>query len=155
MNVHDWPEQPPEMEYTPLSEKEQDVLNRMIEGQEVYVEVEEGGGGYHFGYHPNPEITSGDKRIQVKFPMEFTQPEGITVPVTHLDLKLKTRNHEKIAHTTEHTYFNGEPLGVTAGLQVDLIWDLMVDEISDEFQGDILPRIKGEKVASEEDYKEE
>ena len=129
--------------YTPLSETEQDAVSRMVEGQDLMVEVE------GWGYHPNPTVTSGDKRIQVKFPMVFDKPEGIEVPVRYFDLKLKLRNGKVLVKSRESTYFNGKPLRITAGIQINLTWDLMIDEIPKEARGLVLPDVKGKKVASD------
>lgn len=128
--------------YTPLSATEQDVVGRMIEGQDLYVEV------VGWGFHPNPTITSGDKRIQVRFPIEFTKPEGLVMPVRKLQLELKVRDGRTVFRDTKPTIINGQPLQVSAGVQIDLIWDIMLDSISEDARKLVLPEIQGERVGT-------
>jgi hypothetical protein len=131
-----------EFKYTPLTASEQDAVQRMQEDQELMVEVED------WGYHPNPDISVGDKRIKVKFPMVFERPEGISLPVRHFDLKLKLRNGRVLVETRESTLHNGKPLSVTAGTQVALEWDLMIDEIPEDVRDLVIPNVQGDRVAS-------
>lgn len=128
--------------YVPMLEEEQDVLHRMLEQSDLYVEV------VGWGYHPNPAITVGDKRIQIRFPMEFVKPVGIEVPVTQFRLRLKMRDGRTVAETVESTMYNSQPLYITAGMQVDLVWDIAVDKLSEEMKRLVLPGIRGKKVAS-------
>jgi hypothetical protein len=129
--------------YEPLTNNEQEVLQRMIEGQDVYVEVES------WGYHPAPQMTAGDKRLQVRFPLTFTRPTGgIIAPVTQLRLHLKMRDGRTIFSDTKSVCVNYKPLPVSAGLQIDLIWDIALDRISAEFQSLIMPGIRGKKAMS-------
>lgn len=128
--------------YIPLSTKEQDVLQRMLEQDEMYVEV------VGWGFHPNPTITAGDKRIQIRFPMEFTKPVGVDVPVKYFELRLKRRDGKTLASSTESTIYNNQPLYVTAGMQIDLVWDLALDRVSDELTKEVIPGIKGKRVGT-------
>jgi len=130
------------IKYKPLKDNEQEVLLRMIEGQNVYVEIE------GWGYHTSPEITAGDKRVQVRFPMKFTKPEGVYVPVSSFTLVLKTREGREIFRDVKSTYQNWKPLMITAGTVIDLIWDIALASISPEFQRLIMPGVKGKEVMS-------
>jgi len=130
------------MNYTPLLHDEQEVLLRMIEDQAAYVEIE------GWGYHSNPKITAGDKRVQVRFPMEFSKPVGISVPVHSFKLILRLRDGRKVFEDTKSVAYNNNALWVQAGLCIDLIWDIALDKISDEFQRIFLPGTKGKKVMS-------
>jgi hypothetical protein len=128
--------------YEPLKEDEQEVLQRMIEGQDVYVEVE------GWGYHPHPTLTAGDKRLQVRFPMEFTKPKNIAVPLTEMVLILRHRDGREIFRDRKSTLMNGQAPLVSAGLCLDLIWDIALAKISPEFQRLIMPGVRGEQVMS-------
>lgn len=127
--------------YVPLAADEQDTVQRMLEQDDLYVEVVD------WGFHPNPTITAGDKRIQVRFPMEFTRPQGIEIPVTRFRLRLKMRDGRTVAETVESTVYNNQPLYVTAGMQIDLVWDLALEKVDDEVKNLVLPGIRGKKVA--------
>ena len=130
------------MSYIPLLEDEQEALQRMIEGEDAYVEI------VGWGYHGTPTITAGDKRIQVRFHMEFVKPVGVSIPVKFFTLRLKLRNGHIVFEDTKTTVFNGLPLFVSAGLQIDMVWDISVDKLSKEFQDTFLPGIKGRVVAA-------
>jgi len=128
--------------YVPLTETEQDVIQRMIEGQDIYVEVVD------WGFHESPKLIAGDKRIQVRFPMEFVKPVGVTIPVYYFKLRLKGRSGRILATTVESTVYNNQPLMITAGMVIDLVWDLALDKVSPELQQMVLPGIRGKQVAS-------
>jgi hypothetical protein len=126
-----------DIRYIPLNDNEQEVLQRMIEGQDVYVEIE------GWGFHPSPKITAGDKRVQIRFPMEFSKPEKITVPVRQFVLILKTRGGREIFRDIKSTMHNFQPLYVTAGTVIDLIWDIALASIDPAFQDLMMPGIRG------------
>jgi hypothetical protein len=113
----------------------------MIEGQDLYVEV------VGWGYHSSPKVVAGDKRIQIKFPMEFVKPVGVTIPVYFFKLRLKDRSGRLLAESTESTVYNNQPLPVTAGMYIDLVWDLALEKVSPELQSMILPGIRGKVVS--------
>lgn len=127
--------------YVPLLDDEQETLQRMIEGQDVYVEV------VGWGYHSTPTITAGDKRVQIRFRMEFVKPVGISVPVNQFTLRLKLRNGRTVFQDTKSVRYNNRSLSVTAGVCLDMVWDIALDKISAEFQKQFLPGIKGKEVA--------
>jgi len=126
--------------YTPLLDDEQESLQRMIEGQDAYVEV------VGWGYHNNPTITAGDKRLQVRFMMEFVKPVDIQVPVNFFTLRLKLRDGRTVFEDTKSTRYHNQALPVTAGLQIDLVWDIALDKISTEFKRIFMPGTKGKTV---------
>lgn len=128
------------MRYNPMTDNEQEALQRMIEGQDVYVEV------VGWGFYPTPTLTVGDKRLQVRFPMEFTRPLDISIPVRSLTLRLKNRQGQLIFSDTKPTLHQNQPMLVTAGLRIDLIWDIAVDKVSPEFQRTLLPGYKGTTI---------
>lgn len=131
--------------YTPLTASEQDALARMQEGQDLYVEV------VGWGFHPNPKITLGDKRLAVHFPMEFTKPEGVYVSIQSLQLQLRMRDGTIVARDTKSTMYNYQPLQVTAGMVVDMIWDISIDHIPEHLKGKVLPSLRGKRVATIKD----
>lgn len=136
------PRQPRFANYKPLSEREEDAINRMTEREDLMVEIE------GWGYHVNPDISVGDKRIQIKLNMEFTRPKGIEANVKQFHLKLKMRDGRVLAESIESTIQNYQPLKVTAGRQVGMVWDLAIDEVPDDVIGTVIPETRGEKQAS-------
>lgn len=134
--------QPVYSKYVPMLDDEQDVVQRLLEQDDLYVEVVD------WGYHPKPLITAGDKRVQVRFPMEFVKPVGIEVPVTHFRLRLKMRNGRILLETVESTVFNNQPLYITAGMQIDLVWDIAIDSLSEDIKRLILPGFRGRTIST-------
>lgn len=139
--------------YTPLTNDEQDVLSRLIdEGRELYVEVRaldcsgEDKRIVSEGFHPEPEITWGDKRIQVQFPLEFTRPSVLT-PIHALHLQLKMRDESVLVDDIQPARGpNGNAIRIMEGTTLDLIWDVMIDRIPDRFQKRIRPGLTGKTI---------
>jgi hypothetical protein len=115
-------------DYIPLSDNEIDVVHKMVDGQELYVEV------VGWGYHPSPKIIAGDKRIQVRFPLEFNRPD-FSVPVHYFDIALKLRNGREVYkdRLPVSDPYQGGPVMITAGVLLDMVWDISVGAISPDF----------------------
>lgn len=128
-------------EYTPLSTKEIDALHRMVDGQELYVEI------VGWGFHPNPKMIAGDKRIQIHFPLEFTYPE-IAQHLPYVDLVLKLRDGtELVRERLPVQQQTGEKVYVHAGIVMDMIWDMSIDRIDSTLVRRLTPGIRGKKIA--------
>ena len=126
--------------YTPLAPNEIDAIHRMVDGQELYVEV------IGWGFHPNPDITAGDKRIQIRFPMEFSKPE-IAQPVHYLDLALKLRDGTLLIQDRMGVVGpDGGTLYVQAGMLMDLVWDVSVDRVDPKLVRHVRPGVRGTKI---------
>ena len=128
-------------DYEPLTDDEQEILQRLKDDNDLYVEIKD------WGYHLNPHITVGDKRIQVRFPMHFVKP-FFPQPVWSFTLLLKTRDGRTLYQSKESTMYDNQPLMVQAGLDVDLAWDIQIGQISAEFQSLIRPGFVGRQVMS-------
>lgn len=127
-------------EYTPLAPNEIDAIHRMVDGQELYVEV------VGWGYHPNPQVIAGDKRIQIRFPLEFSKPD-IAQPVYYFDLALKLRNGTTLIQDRMAVAGpDGGILYVQSGLLLDLIWDVSIDRIDPNFVRYVRPGVRGTKI---------
>jgi hypothetical protein len=126
--------------YRPLVDNEQEALLRMIEGQDAYVEIE------GWGFHSAPKITAGDKRLQVRFQLEFSKPAFYQVAVRELTLVLRLRDGREVFRDTKSVVYSGQPLMVQAGVCLDLVWDMALDSISQDFLDIFLPGFKGKKV---------
>lgn len=140
--------------YTPLTDDEQDVLSRLVdEKKAVYVEVQalhrnsDGDASVvSSGFHPEPRITWGDKRIQVRFPFEFTEP-GFFVRVHAIHLKLKMRDGTVLTEDVLPAQGpDGNPVRVMEGTQLDLVWDVMLKGISSDLRKRLRPGLKGKTI---------
>lgn len=110
-----------------LAPDERAVVQRMVDQQELYVEVVD------WGFHPDPQITFRNKVMIVRFPMVFDRPQGFTIPVKNFHLKLKDRSGNILASAVESTYVDYQPLPVTAGMQIDLEWAIEFHKLPKDF----------------------
>lgn len=109
--------------YTPLTLVEQDLLTRLTSAQEVYVEV------VGWGYHSNPTVTSGDKRLQVSFPLQFTAPK-VVMPVSSFHLRLKLRDGSVLYEEEKRL---PHALPIQEGVCLHMIWDIAFSALPDAF----------------------
>ncbi|OHD25088.1 MAG: hypothetical protein A2Y38_02780 [Spirochaetes bacterium GWB1_59_5] len=104
--------------YVPLSEDEQEVLDRLVQMKDVRLII------HGWGVIEQPVLVVGEHRVTVKFRITFKAPAEPTA-VHFFDLELRT-------HQTGITLFrkrmpctyNEQPLIVQAGLYLDLAWDI-------------------------------
>lgn len=117
--------------YVPLSEDEQEVLNRIVEAQDLEIHV------IGWGVVQKPLITFGDKRVSLVFRMSFNAP---ALPrLTHFfDLELKTISGISLLR---QRYPLNPPQGVEvmAGMYLDMAWDIAIDHMSPELVKAIKP----------------
>lgn len=108
--------------YVPMSEDEQEVLTRLIEADDLEVVV------VGWGILTKPKVTLGDKRLAVRFTLNFNAPD-VPMKVWFFDMELRTRSG-LILHAERHpTLYGNEPLVVHSGISMDLIWDIAIDRI--------------------------
>lgn len=123
--------------YVPMSETEQEVLERLTEKDDLMVVVH-GWGNVH-----QPEITFGDLRIAVKFRLDFDRPET-PMEVPWFDLELKTRSGMSLFGPDRlPTIYNGKPFKVCAGVFVDMVWDIAVHKMDPKIVKIIKPHAIG------------
>jgi hypothetical protein len=116
-------------QYTPLTHREQDALLRLATDQDFYVEI------VGWGFHNSPKVTTGDKRIQVAFPLEFTAPSFI-MPVSSFHLRLKLRDGTVVY---EEEMSCGGSIPVTEGVRLDLVWDISFGKLPEV----LVSRVRG------------
>ena len=108
--------------YVPMSEDEQEALSRLIEADDLEVIV------VGWGILTKPKVTLGDKRLAVRFTLNFNAPD-VPMKVWFFDMELRTRSG-LILHAERHpTLYGNEPLVVHSGISMDLIWDIAIDRI--------------------------
>lgn len=104
--------------YVPLSEDEQEVLDRLVQLKDVQLLI------HGWGIIDQPTMVVGEHRVTVKFRITFKAPATPT-PVHFFDLELRT-------HQTGITLFrkrmpctyDNKPIIVQAGMYLDLAWDI-------------------------------
>jgi hypothetical protein len=104
--------------YTPMSEDEQEVLNRLIATRDMDVFIK--GWGFIKGVEG---AIAGDLRLAIPIIMDFDRPE-IPMKVFHFDLELRTSSGILLFKERQSTMYNGQPLLVSAGTHLSMIWDI-------------------------------
>tara|TARA_Y100000310_G_scaffold127207_1_gene126253 strand:- start:2469 stop:3191 length:723 start_codon:yes stop_codon:yes gene_type:complete len=122
--------------YVPMTETEQEVLQRLGESNDLELVV----GGW--GTIPNPVLTVGDHRLRIDFRVTF---KGLLVaqPVYHLDLELRLGNGMSVYKDRKPTLIDGKPLEVFEGLFIDMQWDIAIKHMDPEFVRLIKPGATG------------
>jgi len=108
--------------YVPMSEDEQEALSRLIEADDLEVVV------VGWGILTKPKITLGDKRMAIRFTLNFNAPD-VPMRVWYFDLELRTRSGLTL-HVERHpTLYGNEPITVYSGISMEMIWDMAIDRI--------------------------
>lgn len=123
--------------YTPMSDVEQEVLDRLVESGDLMLEVVGWGRIEHL-----PDIRFGDLRIQIPFKMVFTKPD-YPVPVHHFDLRLKTRSGLVLHEERMPALYDGKPIEVFAGLELHMVWDIAIQHMDPKVVKAIKPAAYG------------
>ena len=106
--------------YTPMSEDEQEVLDRLIAARDLDVTVK--GWGYVRGVQAGK---AGDLRIAIPLTLDFERPE-VPIPVHYFDLELRTGSGILLFAERQSTIYNNAPLMIGAGTSLQMVWDLAI-----------------------------
>ncbi len=122
--------------YTPMSETEQEVLVRLVEQGGLRVHI------VGWGYVDNIKPSFGDLRFSVPLVLDFDRP-AVPVPVHHFDLELRTPDGLLLFADRQPVTYNNQPLWVSAGLSITMIWDIAIKAMNPEFVKRMLPGATG------------
>ena len=106
--------------YTPMSETEQEVLERLIATRDLDVFIK--GWGHIKGVEGT---VAGDLRLAIPLIMDFDRP-AVPMPVYHFDLELRTGSGILLFKERQSTMYNGQPLLISAGTHLSMIWDIAI-----------------------------
>lgn len=124
--------------YVPMSETEQEVLERLVERDDLMVVV------HGWGLVHKPLVKFGDLRLSLTLHLEFDRPPPPGQPVHWFDLELKTRAGLRLFGPDRlPTIYNGQPLQVSAGMTLDMVWDIAIQAIPPELVKIIKPHAIG------------
>lgn len=123
--------------YVPMSDDEQDALERMVSSKDLELVI------HGWGILQNPRIQFGDFRVRIDFRLDFNAPEH-PINVHFFDLELKVRG-------TQITLFkkrmpimvNGQPIQVQAGMYLEMAWDIAIDHMDPKLVKMYLPGLRG------------
>jgi hypothetical protein len=124
--------------YTPMTEIEQEVLDRLRESEDLEVIVK------GWGEIESPKIRFGDLRLSIPINITFNAPT-VHVPVYYFDLILKMRGEEGpiLFQKREDAVYDGKPLMVGAGTNLQMTWDIAIQQIDPKFVKMIVPGARG------------
>ena len=109
--------------YTPMSETEQEVLERLVQTRDLIVKI------VGWGILPHPKAVFGDLRVAVPIQITFDAPE-IPIPVRHFDLELWSRTYGVLLFKERQSaIYNNQPLMISAGFQLSMIWDIAIQRM--------------------------
>ena len=126
----------PHGNYTPLSEDEQEVLERLALAGQYKVVIKD------WGHVDKPRVRFGDARLELTWNMVFDRPEA-PMPVYFFDLELRTHSGILLSAERLPVITGGQPLQVCAGIQVRLAWDIQIKKIDPQVVRAIKPGVVG------------
>lgn len=106
--------------YTPMSEDEQEVLDRLIAARDLDVFVL--GWGHIKGV---AAAKAGDLRLSIPLTLDFDRPE-VPVPVYYFDLELRTGSGILLFSERQSTMYDNQPIMVGAGTHLQMVWDIAI-----------------------------
>lgn len=126
--------------YTPMSETEQEALDRLRTSQDLVLEVS------GIGEIPleQTNIIIGDHRLGIRFQITFQTQGNKVQTVPYLDLHLRTR--QGITLFKERQPFrdiHGNAMMVSTGMTIPMQWDIGINQIDEKVVKAIMPSAVG------------
>lgn len=107
--------------YVPMSEDEQEVVARLIESDDLEVNI------VGWGVAPQAKYVVGDHRVGIVFEMRIDRPDlSAPVPLHFLDLELRTRAGMLLFGERLPTAVNGVAPQVANGMSLVFAWDIAI-----------------------------
>lgn len=122
--------------YVPMSETEQEFINRLIEAQDIQVRV------HGWGIVPNPTVKLGDQQVIIPLTLKFDRPE-IPMAVKSFDLELLTGSGVSLFRETQSCVYDGQPLLVGSGTRIDMIWHIAIRAMDPKLVKALMPGVTG------------
>jgi len=117
--------------YVPMTETEQEVLDRLIQSHDLEIEIK------GWGIVRNPWASFGDHRLGLQWTLVFNKPP---VPVYYFDLELRVASSQIVLMRKRYpTTVNGQPELIGAGREIQFNWDIAIDHMSPELVKAIVP----------------
>ena len=131
--------------YFPMSEDEQETLDRIFEegGLKVLIEAKSPNTNEPLcGYIDNPRITYGDARVQIPIDITFSSPV-VFIPVYTMEMTL-IRDCGRVLFSKEYSVlYAGQPEMIGQGTQLAMVWDFAIREINPELVKAVKPGALG------------
>ncbi|MCH8517716.1 MAG: hypothetical protein LAT68_15445 [Cyclobacteriaceae bacterium] len=125
--------------YVPLTEVEQEVIQRLVESDDLMVVI------HGWGFVSSPRISFGDHRVKVEFELNFTSPPANTpVPVYYFDLELRTKSEGRtLFRQRQSCQYEGKPMQVAAGVFLGMVWDIALSHLDPALVKSVKPGATG------------
>lgn len=125
--------------YFPMSETEQEALDRIFERDDLVIHVKAIGPlGYSAGVVEHPRITHGDARVQVPLEIVFSSPET-EIPIYTIELALQMADGHLLFKKEYSALYQGHPMDVKRGTFFEMVWDFTIQEINPELVKAVKP----------------
>lgn len=122
--------------YVPMSEVEQEFLDRLIQAQDLQVRV------HGWGIVPNPTVRMGDQQVIIPLTLKFDRPE-VPIPVSSFDLELLTGSGVSLFRETQSCLYDGHPLYVGTGTRIDMVWHVAIRAMDPKLVKTLMPGVVG------------
>jgi hypothetical protein len=122
--------------YLPISDTEQELISRLADANDFVIII------HGWGYVNEPRLTFGDKNLHFYFKMSFDRPEN-PMAVHFFDLELKTRSGVSLFRQKMSTEYGGQPILISAGVELDLVWDISIKNIDPKLVKALMPGVVG------------
>ena len=119
--------------YTPMSEDEREVLDRLITSDDMMINILGWGHINRFD-----KVTLGDLRLGIQFTAAFDQP-ALPIPVHYFDLELVTRGGWVLARQRQPVLYGNQPIQIGAGDVLTMVWDIAIRQMDPQFVKMIKP----------------
>jgi len=118
--------------YTPMSEDEQEVLERLIASRDLHVHL------VGWGIIHSPHITFGDLRVNIPIQITFSAPD-VPVLVHYFDLELRTGSGILLFAQRQSTVYNHQPLAIGTGTVLTMVWHIAIQDMDPKLVKAIKP----------------
>jgi hypothetical protein len=105
--------------YTPMSETEQEVLQRLVDSRDLVVTLK------GWGHFPGVACSFGDLRLKIPLQIQFDKPD-VPVPVHYFDLELRTGSGLLLFKERQSCIYGGNPILIGTGTNLSMIWDIAI-----------------------------
>ena len=119
-----------------MSEIEQECISRLVEQQELFIDI------VGWGHITTPKVVFGDMRIGFSFRLHFDRPE-FPMPVHYFDMVLKTKSGIILYKERQSTIYGGKPVNISAGVYLDMVWDIALTSIDPKIVKEVMPLARG------------
>jgi len=122
--------------YVPMSETEQEFISRLIEAEDLMVQV------HGWGVVPNPKVVLGDLQLVIPLTLRFDRPE-VPIAVSFFDLELLTQAGISLFREKQPCEYGNQPVLVGAGTEIQMIWHIGIKAIDPKLLKSLMPGAKG------------